>query len=392
MISRIDLEIVNHFILRKQHLTDDARIDDILQITEDIGGLHATDAVTPYLSLFVRSSSFAKDSLDLELHVRKNLGKIRCMRSTLYILTKDMIPLDYAATSRIVEKNSKGYAEFRGVSSEQYDVLSRSILKLLKGKEMSVFDIKKALKTQTDVPSVLNLMCDQGLLVRGRREKGWRDRTHKYSVFHEYFPDIELKKYSESEAVILLVRQYLKSFGPVTENDIAWWTGFSKTQVREALSNLKRQISRLEIASLSGEFIMLQAEREALINTDPVREQTINLLPTLDPYLMGYKDRERYLDSKNYNWVFDRSGNAVSSILLDGRIIGVWDFERGAEHTVKIFLFEKVKREVLKEIYRKTEETGRFLADNEVKIKECESMPPLTSRPAGAIMSPLKGC
>jgi hypothetical protein len=285
VVRNIDLNKVNNFVLRKQHLTDDSRIDDVIRITGDIGGLHATGSVTPYLSLFARSSNFVKEFLDEELYLKRNLGKIRCMRSTLYILTRDMIPVAYAATNRIVEKNYRKFAEFRGVSSQQYEELSRAISQLVKGRELSVFEIKKALKTQTDVPSVLNLMCDQGLLVRRRREKGWRDKNHKYSIFREYFPDVELTGYHESEAITLLLLQYLKSFGPVTENDIAWWTGLTKTRVRQALNDLKQQISRLEIADLSGDFIVASSDLDATGKPFHVKKRIINLLPTLDPTL-----------------------------------------------------------------------------------------------------------
>ena len=48
MVRNIDLNEVNNFVLRKQHLTDDSRIDDVIRITGDIGGLHATDSVTPF--------------------------------------------------------------------------------------------------------------------------------------------------------------------------------------------------------------------------------------------------------------------------------------------------------------------------------------------------------
>jgi len=392
VVRNIDLNEVNNFVLHKQHLTDDSRIYDVIRLTRDIGGLHATDSVTPYLSLFARSSNFAKDCLDEELYIKKSLGKIRCMRSTLYILTKDMMPMAYAATNGIVEKNSRKYAEFRGVSSQQYEEISRAILQLLKGRALSVFEIKKALQTQKDVPSVLNLMCDQGLLVRGRREKGWRDKNHKYSIFREYFPDIDLTRYHESEAVSLLLLQYLKSFGPVTENDIAWWTGLTKARVRQALNDLKQQISRLQIAGLRGDFIVLSSDLDALAGPFHVKKRTLNLLPTLDPYLMGYRDRDRYLDTSKYDFIFDRSGNAAPTVMLDGRVIGVWDFEQHVEPTIKIYLLEKVSRDVLKEIHLKARKMGGFIAGKEAKLKECTSMTPLKNRPAGAIMSPLKGC
>jgi hypothetical protein len=34
--------------MRKQHLTDDSKTDDIVQIVKDVSGLHATIPKTPY--------------------------------------------------------------------------------------------------------------------------------------------------------------------------------------------------------------------------------------------------------------------------------------------------------------------------------------------------------
>jgi len=46
----------------------------------------------------------------------------------------------------------------------------------------------------------------------------------------------------------------------------------------------------------------------------------------------------------------------------------------------------------LNEIYLRAQDIGRFVADREVKIRECDSMIPLTRRTAGGVMSPLRGC
>lgn len=380
----LNLNRINRFVLRKQHLADDSRIDDIVQIVKHVSGLHATGSTVPYLSLFARTRNFAKEYLDEELYAKRNLGKIRCMRGTLYILTREMMPIAYTATRKVNEKLSKRYAEFRGISSRKYKEVSKSILDILKGREMTASEIKRTLKTQLDVSAILYLMCDQGLLIRSR--------PRKYSLFHEYFPDIDLTKTNETEAIIRLVQNYLSSFGPVTENDIAWWIRLGKTKVREALNDIQEQIVRVKISNLKGNFIMLRSDENLIKKQAPSKKRTINLLPNLDPYLMGYRERERYLNYEDYEKVFDRSGNATSTILLDGRVVGVWDFTKNVEPLVKIFLFEEVEESVLTEIYLKAQEIGKFITDKKVQIKECHSMIPLTHRTAGGAMSPLKGC
>jgi hypothetical protein len=148
----------------------------------------------------------------------------------------------------------------------------------------------------------------------------------------------------------------------------------------------------VSIPEIGEGYFMLQADMKQVEAVKPPHEPVINLLPYLDPYLMGYKQRERYLDQENSDLVFDRSGNATSVILVDGKVIGVWDFEDSEEPLVKIFLFQKIGKTLREEIFVEAERLGEFIAEAKVKVKECESMVPLTERTAGSMMSPLKGC
>lgn len=209
---------------------------------------------------------------------------------------------------------------------------------------------------------------------------------HTYYLLNEYFPDLEWNTTSEKDAQKAVVRQYLASFAPVTENDVSWWTGFTKGQVKQILEELRSE-SYVAVSGIDKTFIVPSQEKAALMTTKTTGKHVVNMLPSMDPYMMGFKDRERYLDSTRYNYVFDRYGNATATILLDGKVIGVWDFE---EPFIKIFLFDRAEADVLKEVQVKARSMGAFISGKEVKIKECSSMTPLTQRTAGGAISPLK--
>lgn len=379
-------------VLCKQHLTDDSKISDIAEVVKDINGLHSTDPATPYLSLFSRTKNFTKDKLDEELYIKKTLGKIRCVRKTVYILPKEIIPIAFAATNKMVELNSGNYSRYLGVSEKDYRKASEKIIEILENRGMTTKEIKKELKTKINISPIINLMCDRGLLIRGASQNGWRSNIHTYYLFEDYFPDLNLSKLDEKTAKRLMVENYLSSFGPVTENDICWWTGFLKREVKEMLEDLKSKIEYTKITNLEGVYIFLSSNEKILKKLEIPQSHIIIFLPRLDPYLMGYKDRQRYLDYRYYNKVFDRSGNATSTILVDGRVAGVWDFEEGMESVVKIHLFDKVEKSTLKQIFLKAKELGKFIAERDTQIKKCDSMIPLNQRTAGGFMSPLKGC
>jgi hypothetical protein len=257
---------------------------------------------------------------------------------------------------------------------------------------MTTSEIKGILGTELNVSAIVEQMCDQGLLIRGRPRKGWKRKVQNYSRFHDYFPDLDLNEAEEVEARSLLAHHYLCSFGPATENDIAWWMGIGKNQARATLNSIQDQTEQITIPDLDGSFILLKSDEKRLKNMKTQETQTVNLLPSLDPYLMGYKDRERYLSPEHREYVFDRGGNATTTILLDGRIVGVWDFEEAEKPLVKLHLFEKVERSALSQIHSEARKTGEFIAEKAVGIKECDSAVPLTRRTAGGFMAPLKGC
>jgi len=388
-MTTISLDPVNHFVLRKHHLTHDSKINDIVQIVKDIGGLHATSAISPYLSLFARTEKFEKDDFSKELSHRKSMARVRYVRNTLYILPRDFIPLAFAATYRMGGVMSDRHYRYFGFSPRDYGRISSKILDILKGRGLSTKEIKAKLRTTRNIAPLVNLMCDRGLLIRGLPKQGWKSILHTYFRLMDYYPELNLMEFGEEEARENVVKQYIASFGPVTEQDIAWWTGFPVKQVREVLGKLEREISSVTISGLDGRFFLLSSEREPLRSSEFPMTPVVNLLPYLDPYLMGYKHRRRYLDPQYKEMILDRSGNATATILVDGQIIGVWDFD---EPWMKLCLFKEVKKKIIDMIYSEAAEIGTFIADRVVQIKRCDSMVPLPHRTAGAYMSPLKDC
>ncbi len=259
---------------------------------------------------------------------------------------------------------------------------------MLADNELTVAQIKARLnRPDLHLPALLNLMCDRGLLVR--LQNNWKSNNYRYGLFRSYFPGVNLDKYTESEALPLLIEHYLYSFGPVTESDIAWWTGLNKAVISPLLKKIENRILTVEIGGLKGDLIILSKDLELITGQTISDKPVVNLLPTLDPLLMGYKSRERYLDYNHYYYVFDGSGNAVSSILVDGKISGIWDYAK-PDNGIKVFLFDKLSGDIVKQIGKKAEDAGKFLIGKKVKVYFVNSMVLLNERNAGAVFTPLK--
>ena len=386
-MDEFELSTVNNFLLRKQHLSEETKGEDIPQVTKDMWGLHATNASTPYLSLFNRVINFKKESLNREL-LEKRLVKIKCVRKTVHIIPKENVAIAFSATKKLIQINSEKYYKSMGVTESEYGATSKSILELLGNNGMNASEIKKELSTEINLSPIISYMCDLGILVRGLSKAGWKSNTHTYYRMDEYLPDINLNEYIQEEARKRLVSHYISSFGPVTLTDISWWTGFPKTEIKKIVQVLEKDLEYVNISGL-GERIVSKNCLNQLKNIKENNNQQINLLPNLDPYIMGYKERERYLDKNYYNYIFDRSGNATTTIVNNGKVIGVWDIEEKPTPLIKIYIFEGHSN-LIKEIEKKAKEIGNFIYEKEVKVKRYEAMTPLDKITVGSFMTPLK--
>lgn len=388
-MKKSSLAKVNHFVLKKQHLADGSKISDVVRIAGNIGGLHGTTATGPYLSLYARSPSFAKAELAVVMSQKKSLARIRYVRNTIYILPKEFIPVAYAGTGQMAEVTASQFSKYMGFTPTQYARFSNKILKILKGRGLTTREIKQKLRTAANIGPVVNLMCDKGLLIRGLPREGWKSTQHAYYLFKDYYPDLDLTALDQNEARRKIVRQYISSFGPVNEKDIAWWTGFPLTQVKEILESLGPELSSIAIPELDLGCFIFSSELDALKSVEPPGHPVVSVLPALDPYIMGYRYRDRYRHPKHDKMIFDRSGNATSIVLVDGRIAGIWDLE---ETMAKVFYLTDVGKDVHRKIRAKIADVGKFIEEKPVNVKVCQSMVPLTQRTAGSFMSPLKGC
>jgi hypothetical protein len=387
---------VNAFVLQKHHLTEDPTASDLLEVVNDIGGLHATLATTPYISLFLRLKNFKREDLDETLYTKRLLGKVRYARKTVYVLPKDRVRTAHWALKSLLFTRLEVYLQHLGLILDEYKKLTRDILEIVKGcgkttKEIKTELGKDAFKKNLNVSALVNLMCDEGLLIRGKPKAGWKSNLHTYYPFKEYFPDLNLSGMNEFDAKEQMIRQYITSYGPASVKDIAWWTGFPMGDVKEILDILKNDVISVQISGISGSYIVLSSDIGYLDSIDIPDEPRVFLLPALDPYLMGFKDRQRFLDADRSTWIYDRSGNATNSILVDGQIAGVWDWVDQKHPEIKFHLFERTGTDTKKIIKSKASHLGHFLFGTKPLIKEYDSMTPLSQRTMGGFMSPLRG-
>jgi uncharacterized protein YcaQ len=379
-VSAIPVSRVNAFLLRKQHLLPSERGLGLESIVRGICALHSTAPLTPYLSLIARMPSFHAEDLDTALYEERSLVRLTCMRSTLHIVPAPSMATFFQATWKAQRRTETELGRMLVESAlcaegEQTAMLQRLHTRVIDS--LATYGPSTVAELRERIPElgarfhyapgkpyagtfsigsqIVPWLCTQGLAVRARPRGSRRSNLYEYASLADWLPGTDLHAIDTLQARMQLVRCYLAAFGPASLDDIAWWSGLAKRDVRRALDALGNEIVKVTIELLDEGFWMLSAESDALRDTADATNGAVCLLPSLDPYVMGYRDRRRFLAPEHQSQVFDRAGNAFATVWIDGQIAGVW---RQVEDGVQILLWEPAP---LPGLERQGKRVGRFL-------------------------------
>ena len=259
----IDLEKINQFVLYKQHLAEDSKAEskNLIEVVKDICGLHSQVASTPFISLWNRIDNFQKEDLSKELYERRTLVKIWVMRATLHIVPTDHVVEYYQATKRAGGRHPL----------IRFEPVHQRILKILDEKgpltaqELTghIMELNNRVQTKYGDMSLgqwnLRRMCHSAILVPGKPKGEWTSNLHTYVNFKKWLPSVNLESLEEHVAKKNVIFHYLSGFGPAKVEDIAWWIGIAKGEIKKILDAMSDRVELIKIRGLEGTFFILKS-------------------------------------------------------------------------------------------------------------------------------------
>ncbi len=312
--------------------------------------LHATDPATVYLSAWARVDGMTAADLDKALYADRSLVKHLAMRRTLFVFPGESLDLVQAgASAGVAAAESKRLArevEKAGLFDDGERWLEEASVAVLEalegGREATSSELRDEIPLLRGAitygqgkswggeapigPRVLTTLSAAGRIVRASNDGGWTVSRPRWASMRSWLGR-EIAPVAEAEAHAALVRLWLSTFGPGTEQDVKWWLGSTLTAVRRAL----RDIGAVEVDLHGSKGFALPEDLEPV---EPV-EPWAALLPGLDPTTMGWFDRDWYLGDHRPQ-LFDRNGNAGPTAWWDGRIVGGWHQTAAGEVVVEL--------------------------------------------------------
>ena len=340
---------IAHFSLTRTGLTAEAGAN-IIQTVKRLVALPAGDITTPVLTLWPRLPHFRPDDLLAELYRARRLIKRPAMRNEPGIVAVDDLTMLHAATQR--QRRQAFNTEFINWAIElsEVEALGQAILEAIGAGPVTAAAIITRLPpgtvrelTQTSRGGRISILSNVALALRWLEANGrlavsqpepppdWREEAPAYAPFSTWLPQADLTtELSEAEAQLCLVRAYLAAFGPATEADVSAWTGFGKSETQRAINALTPETTLVMVDGMPGAMLLLKEQADTLNAMHPPARPVVNLLPADDPFVKAHKaSRARLVtDLRLQRQIFSSADRAAPTIVVDGKIVGVWDWQK----------------------------------------------------------------
>ncbi|WP_370324285.1 winged helix DNA-binding domain-containing protein [Euzebya sp.] len=378
-VRHVDDDERRRRLVRRHHLGRTAAT--CRQAVADVLAMHSSDPLTPFLGLRARVPDLTIAAIDAALYEERGLWRLHAMRRTLWIVDRDDAPAVLAgSTAKVAAAERRRLHGWLGALDDHpaaadpaawlADLEAAVHAQLADGpmatRELSTtvpgFATKVTLGTGRWAqeaaigPRLLFLMAMDGDPVRGAPLGTWRASQYVWHAHRQRFGTDPPTRPSTDQAQAQLARRHLDRFGPVTEEDLAWWMGWTKAETRRALS----AVSPVEVTTDAGPAWVLPGDDGP---EPPLDAPAVALLPGLDPSTMGWKARDFYLGDHGAA-LFDRNGNAGPTIWLDGRVVGGW--AQGPDGGVRTRLLEDVGADAAALVDAEAAAVGAWIGDDGV--------------------------
>ena len=329
----------------RHRLAASARGSEAADVARSMVAVHGTDPSSVYLGILARMTGGGIADVERALYEDRTLIRLLGMRRTVFVTTVGLAPVVQAACSDAVAARERrkllGWLADAGIGpdvegwlagAEQVALDALAARGQATAAELATADPRLAVQLfhgqgtssagRFNVASrVLFVLGAQGKVVRGRPGGTWTSHQYRWTPLAAWCPD-GLDEWQARDAEVELARRWLHAYGPATPEDLQWWTGWTRTQVRRVLAQL--QPAEVDLDGVAG--VMLAADLEPVPALDPWAA----LLPGLDSTPMGWRHRDWFLGDHAAR-LFDQTGNIGPSLWWDGRIVGGWAQDRDGQ-------------------------------------------------------------
>lgn len=330
----LDSARLNRATLARQLLLERSTLDPV-EALEQVAGLQAQEAASPFIGLWARLSGF--EAATLRRAFRDRLAvKASLMRVTLHAVSaRDYGPVIAALLPMLrgTDATTRRGVARPGRIPEIAAAAARYASEPRRGVDLRAYVAE--LTDGDPLDTTLWWWIRRHLpLIHVPDESAWSFGRRPVLVTPgAWLGDARLDDgtaIARGEALAWLVRRYLGAFGPATGPDIAAWCGLSSRDLGKGVEALEAAGELVRFSDAAGRVLLdlAEAPRPPADIPAPAR-----MLPMWDNLLLAFRDRSRVIADQLRPIVVAKNGDVLPSFLVDGRVAGLWFAEADGSRT-----------------------------------------------------------
>ncbi len=326
---------VTSWRLSRHRLAERAPAGALEAVVGAVSGVQAQLGSAAELSLVARLEDTGREAVGEALWQRRTLVKTWAMRGTLHLLPADELPLWAAALS--TRDGWRRASWLRGHGVELGDM--EAVFELAAGALGDTGVTREELAASAPPHLRERLLSGWGELLKPAAAAGllcFGPNRGRNVTFVR--PRAWLGSWADldpAEALRVVTRRWLGSYGPGTRDDLARWWGTQPAPAGRMLAAIEDELAEVDVDGRRA--WALAADVDAIAVEAP--PQGVRLLPHFDVYTLGYRPRELLVPARHEARVFRSAGWISPVVLVDGLVAGVWDPKTG-----RLELFRRLTR------------------------------------------------
>jgi len=316
-----------------------------------------------YLQLRARNPAITRAEIESRLSQSRTIVKTSLMRQTLHLIPTDEFQIYIAAMRQVRIAGALRVMARFAIARAEAEGLTPIIMEALAVGPLRRAAIAAALRSKSGKRvhawmeacwSHVRLPVAEGLVCYGPAERN--DAT--FIRVDQWLPKLKRQAISAVEAQCMLLRKYLRAYGPATIGDFSHWAGLPLREIKTLPALIENELAEV---LLDGKKCILLREDVALLEKRGEKETCIRLLPNFDPYLLAHRGKDHLLAREHYKRVYRNQGWISPVVLVNGTIAAVWSYELQAKIvTINIEPFGKLSKPQRAAIKREAENFADF--------------------------------
>jgi hypothetical protein len=338
-------------------------------------GIQAQILPAAAVALWNRTSGLTHGGIETLLFERRTLIKLWGQRGTLHLYPSDEWPLVCGMIT-----NTPSWWGQNAQKADQYDAYSALVEKtaeLLRARGTMGRSDLRALRLDGDLAFDDEHLSGWGGLFADLVRRGYAchagrsDNEGIFAAREFWLPQLAWDPPEVEEANRIILRRYIRSYGPTTVSDFIYWRAPKSANTRRWWEEVAPELVAVDVEG--ARQYLFADELEQLLAMPAAHGDSawpLHMLYRFDPLLLAHKDKHWIVPPRYYKNVWRPAGHIEGVILVDGQAAATWRYERkGRGLAILVQPFRKLNQRVQKQIGRKSAEIANFFSLPLMKVE-----------------------